>query len=65
MVALEIINSVGVKARSTRDPVDILSGGNMQKLMVARELYRGPRVIVAMNPTGVSILRQLGLLGGL
>jgi simple sugar transport system ATP-binding protein len=52
MIALEIINSVGVKARSTRDPVDILSGGNMQKLMVARELYRGPRVIVAMNPTG-------------
>lgn len=51
-VAHEIIDGVGVRARSARDPVDILSGGNMQKIMVARELYRGPRVIVAMNPTG-------------
>lgn len=51
-MALDIIDGVGVKARSSRDPVDILSGGNMQRLMVARELYGGPRVIVAMNPTG-------------
>jgi general nucleoside transport system ATP-binding protein len=28
-----------------------LSGGNQQKLVVARELARAPRVIVAENPT--------------
>ncbi len=28
-----------------------LSGGNLQKLIIARELYRNPRCIVAENPT--------------
>lgn len=32
-------------------PVRLLSGGNMQKLMLARELSDNPRVIIAMQPT--------------
>jgi ABC-type uncharacterized transport system ATPase subunit len=32
-------------------PAAVLSGGNQQKLVVARELARRPRVVVAENPT--------------
>jgi len=32
-------------------PAAVLSGGNQQKLVAARELSRGPRVVVAENPT--------------
>lgn len=32
-------------------PVRLLSGGNMQKLMLARELSDNPRAIIAMQPT--------------
>jgi simple sugar transport system ATP-binding protein len=32
-------------------PVRMLSGGNLQKLMLARELDGNPRVVVAMQPT--------------
>ncbi len=50
-LAREAIKALRVKARSPWDPVDSLSGGNMQRLVVARELLRRPRLIVAMNPT--------------
>ena len=32
-------------------PAAALSGGNMQKIAIARELSRNPHVVVAMNPT--------------
>lgn len=50
-LALEAIRLLRVKARAPGDPVDSLSGGNMQRLVVARELLRRPRLVVAMNPT--------------
>lgn len=31
-------------------PYGSLSGGNMQKVVIARELDRGPRVVIAVNP---------------
>ncbi len=48
----EVIAMVDVRVHSLEDKVESLSGGNMQKLMVARELYKRPALIVAMNPTG-------------
>ncbi|MEM4969638.1 MAG: ABC transporter ATP-binding protein [Sulfolobales archaeon] len=51
-VSKEIVSMVNIKSIGIDMPVDTLSGGNMQKLMVARELYKRPRVLVAMNPTG-------------
>ena len=36
--------------RST-PPLDPFSGGNQQKLIIARELYRRPDVILAVQPT--------------
>ncbi|GAB6148064.1 ABC transporter ATP-binding protein [Stetteria hydrogenophila] len=50
-LAVEAIKLLRVKARSPEDPVDSLSGGNMQRLIVAREVLRRPRLLVAMNPT--------------
>jgi len=40
-----------VRAASVDDPVSALSGGNQQKLVLARELSDRPAVIVAENPT--------------
>lgn len=45
-----------IKTPSTETPVKSLSGGNIQKLVLARELSRNPRVLIAAQPTrGVDI----------
>ncbi|MGE0735667.1 MAG: ABC transporter ATP-binding protein [Alphaproteobacteria bacterium] len=36
---------------STREPMAALSGGNQQKLVVGRELWGEPRVLIAAHPT--------------
>ncbi len=52
----ELIESFDVKTPSRETPVKNLSGGNIQKLILARELARDPRVLVAAQPTrGVDI----------
>ena len=52
----ELISSFNVKTPSRDTPVKNLSGGNIQKLILARELSRNPRVLVAAQPTrGVDI----------
>jgi len=47
----ELIESYNVKTPSQETPVKNLSGGNIQKLLLARELSRKPRVMVAAQPT--------------
>ncbi len=49
--ASRIISSYGVKAPGLDVPVESLSGGNIQRLIVAREIERNPRILVAHNPT--------------
>jgi general nucleoside transport system ATP-binding protein len=45
-----------VKTPSQETPVKSLSGGNIQKLILARELAREPRFLIASQPTrGVDI----------
>ncbi|HSG15816.1 MAG TPA: ABC transporter ATP-binding protein [Anaerolineae bacterium] len=52
----ELIDSFNVKTPSRETPVKNLSGGNIQKLILARELDRRPRVLIAAQPTrGVDI----------
>jgi simple sugar transport system ATP-binding protein len=46
-----LISRYGIRAGGVDLPVSSLSGGNQQKLVVARALERGPRVVVAENPT--------------
>jgi simple sugar transport system ATP-binding protein len=47
----ELLRTYDVVAPGPRARADSLSGGNQQKLVVARELSRRPRVVVAENPT--------------
>ncbi|HEX9617235.1 MAG TPA: ATP-binding cassette domain-containing protein, partial [Anaerolineales bacterium] len=47
----ELIQSFNVKTPSQETPVKNLSGGNIQKLLLARELSRKPRVLIASQPT--------------
>jgi general nucleoside transport system ATP-binding protein len=47
----QLLQEYGIAAAGPRVKAGSLSGGNQQKLIIARELSRGPRVIVAENPT--------------
>lgn len=47
----KLINQFNVKTPSQETPVKNLSGGNIQKLLLARELSRKPKVVVAAQPT--------------
>ncbi len=54
--AQELIQSFNVKTPSRETPAKNLSGGNIQKLILARELARQPRVLIAAQPSrGVDI----------
>lgn len=46
-----LVSEFQVKAGSPADPVSSLSGGNQQKVVVARTLGRQPDFVVAVNPT--------------
>lgn len=50
-VTRELISAYQIKALSENSFVHQLSGGNQQKLVLARELSRPPRLILAANPT--------------
>jgi ABC-type uncharacterized transport system ATPase subunit len=47
----EIARAHDVRAAGPDVPVHTLSGGNQQKLVVAREMYGHPAILVAENPT--------------
>ncbi|RLE06798.1 heme ABC transporter ATP-binding protein, partial [Candidatus Aerophobetes bacterium] len=40
-----------IVAPSYDTPIKLLSGGNIQKVILARELFENPRLIVAVHPT--------------
>lgn len=48
--AIKLIESVGVKLTGLTAPVKMLSGGNLQRILLARELASQPKVIVAVYP---------------
>jgi ribose transport system ATP-binding protein len=50
------MSAIQIKAGSERQPITTLSGGNQQKVMMARCLARDPRVLVLCEPTaGVDV----------
>jgi simple sugar transport system ATP-binding protein len=54
--ARALIESYQIRTPSEETPVKNLSGGNIQKLILARELSRKPSVLIAAQPTrGVDI----------
>lgn len=55
-ISEELMDAYSVKAKTRKTPVGTLSGGNMQKVVVARELNRNPDIVIACQPTrGVDI----------
>jgi simple sugar transport system ATP-binding protein len=49
--SLELIERFSIKTPSPTTPMRQLSGGNQQRVIIARELSRGPKVLVAAQPT--------------
>ena len=45
------LSSFGVRATSAAAPASSLSGGNQQKVVLARELANTPKLLVAVHPT--------------
>lgn len=46
-----LVEHFGIKIGSISDPVSSLSGGNQQKVVVARSLDRNPEFLIVVNPT--------------
>jgi general nucleoside transport system ATP-binding protein len=54
--AHELIQDFNIVAPSTESPAATLSGGNLQKVVVAREISKSPSILVAAQPTqGVDV----------
>jgi ABC-type uncharacterized transport system ATPase subunit len=49
--AVRLIEQFSISCPSPDTPFRVLSGGNQQRVVLARELDRGPRVLVAAQPT--------------
>jgi simple sugar transport system ATP-binding protein len=49
--AAELIRRFDIKTPSPDTPMRLLSGGNQQRVVLARELSRAPRILVAAQPT--------------
>jgi ABC-type uncharacterized transport system ATPase subunit len=49
--AQKLIQAYNVRGATVDTPAGALSGGNAQKMILARELARGPKVLVAAQPT--------------
>ena len=47
----DLVERFGVRAGRLHDPVAGLSGGNLQRLLLGRELAEQPAVLVAAQPT--------------
>jgi simple sugar transport system ATP-binding protein len=54
--ARELVKEFNVKTPQLDTPIKNLSGGNIQKLIMARELSRDPKLLIAAQPTrGVDV----------
>ncbi len=65
-IAERQVEQLQIVARSLRQPVSSLSGGNQQKVVVGRALAPDPNVLVVVNPTvGVDVASKEALLHAL
>ncbi len=47
----QLIDAFDIRGISKRNPVKQLSGGNMQKIVLAREISRNPKFLITAQPT--------------
>ena len=56
--------NLGFSVPNLDSPIRSLSGGNLQRAVVARELAPGPRLIIALYPTrGLDVMSALAVRG--
>lgn len=61
---VQMIEELDIKTEGPDQPVGDLSGGNAQKVVLARALADDPRAVVVINPTaGVDVKAKQSLLG--
>jgi ABC-type sugar transport system ATPase subunit len=51
MLVTELYRKMAIKAKRAKDPVRVLSGGNQQKVLLAKMVARSPRVLFLDEPT--------------
>ena len=49
--AVKLVDEYQIATASIQTPVRMLSGGNLQKLILAREISGGPSLMIAVHPT--------------
>src|SRR3954452_15084463 len=49
--AVQLIDEYDIRAPGPTTPTRLLSGGNVQKVLLAREFSSSPKVLVAASPT--------------
>ncbi len=50
-LAKKLIREFLIKVRNPKDPILMLSGGNMQRVYLARVLGQNPQLLIALHPT--------------
>jgi ABC-type uncharacterized transport system ATPase subunit len=64
--AARLLDAADVRPAEPERPVAAFSGGNQQKLVLAREIEEGPRLVVAAHPTrGLDLVATRRVLEGL
>lgn len=59
-IANDMIKKVTIKTKSCEDPCNCLSGGNMQKVVIAKCLATKPKILLLNNPTrGIDVGARL------
>ncbi len=58
----EWVERLGIKVSDVRTPVQTLSGGNQQKVVIAKWLAIGPKILILDGPTvGIDIAAKTGI----
>ncbi|GLU31132.1 sugar ABC transporter ATP-binding protein [Trinickia caryophylli] len=62
-IANEYIKALGIRARDAEQPIELLSGGNQQKALLARWLAIEPRMLILDEPTrGIDVAAKFDIM---
>lgn len=64
-IAERFIRQLGIRTPSAEQPIEFLSGGNQQKVLLSRWLLTKPQFLIPMNPRAALTLARTPKLSGL